>query len=138
VTVVLVDLDGALMFSLFPSNPQILTFTYIHLRAFDHMLCFLKRINPEIDGLDGDEYNLLNRSDPSSQKFQVSFDAPDNMEMVPGHEVTDTNWQLWGEGLTQPGKLTTPSMTGSGKRLYISRRFLPLNLCSSRIRGRQC
>jgi phospholipase C len=44
--------------------------------SFDHMLGFLKRLNPEIDGLDGTETNPINVTDPAAGVYRVSDQAP--------------------------------------------------------------
>jgi len=60
-------------------------------RSFDHMCGFLKKINPEINGLTGDEYNYYNSTDPTSKKVFVNEHAiyvdPDPDHSVPGTSV---------------------------------------------------
>nr|DAD21278.1 TPA_asm: hypothetical protein HUJ06_022741 [Nelumbo nucifera] len=36
-------------------------------RSFDHMLGWMKSVNPEIDGVSGKEYNLISAKDPDSK-----------------------------------------------------------------------
>ncbi|KAL4302185.1 hypothetical protein GQ457_10G007050 [Hibiscus cannabinus] len=54
-------------------------------RSFDHMLGWMKKINPDINGVDGTEWNPLSTTDPTSQKLffknQAQFVDPD-----PGQE----------------------------------------------------
>ncbi|KAL0285757.1 UNVERIFIED_CONTAM: Non-specific phospholipase C1 [Sesamum radiatum] len=44
-------------------------------RSFDHILGWLKRTRPDIDGLSGGEFNRVNASDPTSPAVSVSDDA---------------------------------------------------------------
>ncbi|KAJ4837774.1 Phosphatidylglycerol/phosphatidylinositol transfer protein [Turnera subulata] len=64
-------------------------------RSFDHMLGWMKKLNPEINGVDGTESNLLNVSDPRSQKFtfnnQAQYVDPD-----PGHSFQAIREQIFG------------------------------------------
>lgn len=65
-------------------------------RAFDHLLGHLKQINPEIDGLTGNETNPVNPGDPNSKRVPVSFDCPYDIYMNPGHSFEATEIELWG------------------------------------------
>eukprot|EP01126_Amoeba_proteus_P050827 TRINITY_DN6036_c0_g1_i5.p1 TRINITY_DN6036_c0_g1~~TRINITY_DN6036_c0_g1_i5.p1 ORF type:complete len:526 (+),score=103.16 TRINITY_DN6036_c0_g1_i5:17-1594(+) len=65
-------------------------------RAFDHMLGYLHKINPEINGLRGNEFNLFDPNDPSSGSVTVSFDAPYQTLQDCGHSVDETRIELWG------------------------------------------
>ena len=80
-------------------------------RSFDHMLGFLKRFNPNINGLTGTESNPLNPADPSAGSITVSDDAEYVTSVDPSHSVDGTTMQLWGVG---GPKETTPTMNGSG------------------------
>jgi len=71
-------------------------------RSFDHMLGYLKQLNPNIDGLNGNETNPLNPSDPSSGYVQVSNTAGYVTSVDPGHSVHSTTTQLWGDGNPHP------------------------------------
>eukprot|EP01123_Difflugia_compressa_P012662 TRINITY_DN5515_c0_g1_i1.p1 TRINITY_DN5515_c0_g1~~TRINITY_DN5515_c0_g1_i1.p1 ORF type:complete len:491 (-),score=88.80 TRINITY_DN5515_c0_g1_i1:21-1493(-) len=64
-------------------------------RSFDHFLGFLNRLNPEIDGLTGDETNPYNPFDPSSPTAQVNSQSPD-VDPNAGHSITDTTQQIFG------------------------------------------
>ena len=79
-------------------------------RSFDHVFGFLKRINPNIDGLNGDETNPLNPSDPHSPVVTVSDTAGYVTGIDPGHSVASTTTQLWGHGLPRDD---VPTMDGS-------------------------
>lgn len=46
-------------------------------RSFDHLLGHLKQKNPNIIGLNGNENNPVDPTNPNSEKVYVSFDAPD-------------------------------------------------------------
>ncbi len=43
----------------------------------------MKKVNPEIDGLDGTEFNHRNATDPNSEKIFTTFNASD-MDLDPG------------------------------------------------------
>ncbi|KAK9124475.1 hypothetical protein Sjap_014077 [Stephania japonica] len=64
-------------------------------RSFDHILGWLKRTRPDIDGLTGLEYNLLNSSDPSSPKALVSDHAV-FVDSDPGHSFQAIREQIFG------------------------------------------
>ncbi|KAF9675660.1 hypothetical protein SADUNF_Sadunf09G0055400 [Salix dunnii] len=84
-------------------------------RSFDHMLGWMKKINPEINGVDGTQWNLLNTSDPSSQKFftnnQAQFVDPD-----PGHSFQAIREQIFGSEDTS--KNPAPSMNGFAQQAF--------------------
>eukprot|EP01129_Flabellula_baltica_P006957 TRINITY_DN2655_c0_g2_i1.p1 TRINITY_DN2655_c0_g2~~TRINITY_DN2655_c0_g2_i1.p1 ORF type:complete len:485 (-),score=102.01 TRINITY_DN2655_c0_g2_i1:1027-2481(-) len=64
-------------------------------RAFDHMLGYLKAELPEIDGLDGTQFNHVNPFNENSAKTFVSPDAPyvnDNY----GHSFQSTELEIFG------------------------------------------
>jgi len=69
-------------------------------RSFDQMLGFLPRDGhlSGIEGLRGDEFNLLDPTNPESQRFFVKKDAPFAMPsgLDPDHELTAVNYQLTG------------------------------------------
>ena len=70
-------------------------------RSFDHLLGYLKTINPAVDGLTGSEYK--NYPDPTTQQGQavpVSDNAGFAMPFDPPHEFLDVQKQLYGPGLT--------------------------------------
>jgi phospholipase C len=47
-------------------------------RSFDHLLGHLKKVNPNIDGLFGNETNPINVNDPKSRKVAVTFGIFEN------------------------------------------------------------
>src|SRR5512140_2812012 len=61
-------------------------------RSYDHMLGYL----PNGHGLAGDEFNLVDPSDPTSERVQVSNKA-DYISANPGHEFESVEKQLYGE-----------------------------------------
>ncbi|KAG9457363.1 hypothetical protein H6P81_001871 [Aristolochia fimbriata] len=64
-------------------------------RSFDHMLGWMKRLNPEIDGVTGTESNPLSTKDPDSPRYyfgnQSVFVDPD-----PGHSFQAIREQIFG------------------------------------------
>jgi phospholipase C len=64
-------------------------------RSFDHMLGWMKRLNPDIDGVTGYEWNTISTADPKSPR--VFFD--DEAEYVdpnPGHSFEAIREQVFG------------------------------------------
>eukprot|EP01129_Flabellula_baltica_P010464 TRINITY_DN4426_c0_g1_i1.p1 TRINITY_DN4426_c0_g1~~TRINITY_DN4426_c0_g1_i1.p1 ORF type:complete len:512 (-),score=107.82 TRINITY_DN4426_c0_g1_i1:31-1566(-) len=68
-------------------------------RAFDHMLGYLHHVNSDITGLTGDEFNLLDPSDPDSEKIYVNFHAEYDNIYNPGHSLDATENELWGSNV---------------------------------------
>jgi len=64
-------------------------------RAFDHVLGFLKALDPRIQGLDGTESNPVNVSNPGGPSITVSHAALDH-DPDCGHSVEATCEQAWG------------------------------------------
>lgn len=64
-------------------------------RSFDHMLGWLKRLNPEIDGVTGREWNPLNASDPNSERVYFRDDA-EFIDPDPGHSFQAIREQIFG------------------------------------------
>ncbi|KAI3819820.1 hypothetical protein L1987_13672 [Smallanthus sonchifolius] len=71
-------------------------------RSFDHMLGWIKKTRPDIDGLTGQEYNHVNASDPASAKVHVSNDAV-FVDSDPGHSIQAIHVQIFGSNETRPG-----------------------------------
>ena len=66
-------------------------------RSFDHMLGFLKRDDPRIDGLNGEETIPSAPGSPMSHPVRVSDDAASiNAGPDPGHDIGDVREQLYG------------------------------------------
>ncbi|XP_017982742.1 PREDICTED: non-specific phospholipase C2 [Theobroma cacao] len=83
-------------------------------RSFDHMLGWMKKINPEINGVDGTEWNPLSTTDPNSKKLffqnQAQFVDPD-----PGHSFQATREQIFGSNDTSANP---PPMNGFAQQAY--------------------
>ncbi|KAL0371057.1 UNVERIFIED_CONTAM: Non-specific phospholipase C2 [Sesamum angustifolium] len=92
-------------------------------RSFDHMLGWMKKLNPEINGVDGSESNLINTTDPKSTRVffgsQSHFVDPD-----PGHSFQAIREQIFGSndtsanpppmnGFAQQAKSMDPNMPQS-------------------------
>ena len=76
-------------------------------RSFDHMLGWMKSLNPEINGVTGaDQSNLISSSDPNSNSAYVDPD--------PAHSVADVYEQVFGEPWLEASasKNPTPTMEG--------------------------
>ncbi|KAJ8770908.1 hypothetical protein K2173_022080 [Erythroxylum novogranatense] len=82
-------------------------------RSFDHMLGWMKKINPEIDGVDGTQSNSLNTTDPKSPKFffknQAQYVDPD-----PGHSFQAIREQIFGSSDTSKD----PAMNGFAQQAF--------------------
>nr|XP_024373675.1 non-specific phospholipase C1-like isoform X2 [Physcomitrium patens] len=68
-------------------------------RSFDHMLGWLKTLNPEIDGLTGKECNPKNTSNPDSELVCVSNIA-EFVDPDPGHSFQAIREQIFGKNET--------------------------------------
>lgn len=68
-------------------------------RSFDHMLGWMKKLNPEINGVDGSQFNPLSTTDPKSPKYffqnQAQYVDPD-----PGHSFQAIREQIFGSNDT--------------------------------------
>jgi phospholipase C len=73
-------------------------------RSFDHLIGYLKTLNPAIDGLTGSEYsNFPDPRNPGQPPVTVSPTAAPTMPFDPPHEFCDVQKQLYGVDPT--GKL---------------------------------
>ncbi|KAI3444883.1 hypothetical protein Pfo_001548 [Paulownia fortunei] len=83
-------------------------------RSFDHILGWMKSLNPEIEGVTGKESNPLSTSDPSSNRIYYG-DQSGNVEPDPGHSFEATYEQIfgvpWDEGSASANNLP-PTMEG--------------------------
>lgn len=82
-------------------------------RSFDHMLGWMKTLNPEINGVTGSESNLVSTSDPGSDRIHFQ----DNSVFVdpdPGHSIQDIYEQIFSEPWTaeSAAKKLEPKMQG--------------------------
>lgn len=68
-------------------------------RSFDHMLGWLKTLNPEIDGLTGTECNHLNTTITNSPLVCVS-DIAEFVDPDPGHSFQAIREQIFGQNDT--------------------------------------
>jgi phospholipase C len=64
-------------------------------RSFDHMLGWMKKINPEINGVDGSEWNALSVTDPTSKRFFFD-DQSHYVDPDPGHSFQAIREQIFG------------------------------------------
>ncbi|KAK9757704.1 hypothetical protein RND81_01G180900 [Saponaria officinalis] len=84
-------------------------------RSFDHMLGWMKLLNPEIDGVvDHQEFsNPLNTSDPNSARINFG-DGSVFVDPDPGHSIQDIYEQIFGEPWSQESaqKKLPPKMQG--------------------------
>ena len=74
-------------------------------RSFDHLIGYLKAVNPKVKGLTGSEFNRKDPNSPASPPIKVSRASSFVMTFDPGHEYYDVQIQLYG-----PLKDTAPSL----------------------------
>ncbi|GAB2233999.1 hypothetical protein Drorol1_Dr00003234 [Drosera rotundifolia] len=83
-----------------PSGPiKTLVILVMENRSFDHIFGWLKPIRPDIDGLTGSEFNLINASDPNSPRYYVTDDAL-FVDSDPGHSIQAIREQIFGSSVT--------------------------------------
>lgn len=66
-------------------------------RSFDHMLGWMKSINPEINGVDGSEHNPVSTSDPNSPPVFFT-NTSDYVAADPPHSFQAIRDQIFGSG----------------------------------------
>ncbi|CAK8560115.1 unnamed protein product [Lathyrus sativus] len=82
-------------------------------RSFDHMLGWMKFLNPKINGVTGLESNPISTSDPNSNRVQFS-DRSIYVDPDPGHSIQDIYEQIFGEPWSEASaaKKLPPMMEG--------------------------
>eukprot|EP00249_Psilotum_nudum_P016120 c25666_g2_i2 orf=477-1982(-) len=68
-------------------------------RSFDHMLGWLKRLNPDIDGVTGEEFNRLSADDQDSPRVYFT-DSSEFVDPDPGHSFQAMREQIFGSNDT--------------------------------------
>lgn len=64
-------------------------------RSFDHVLGWMKSLNPEIEGITGNESNPLSTSDPNSPRVYFG-DRSAHIDPDPGHSFEAIFEQVYG------------------------------------------
>ncbi|WOK99101.1 non-specific phospholipase C2-like [Canna indica] len=77
-------------------------------RSFDHMLGWMKRLNPEINGVTGAEWNPVSALDPASEKVYFR-DGAQYVDPDPGHSFQAIREQIFGSNDTSAAP---PPMSG--------------------------
>lgn len=83
-------------------------------RSFDHMLGWMKSLNPEINGVTGSESNPISASDPNSRRVLYNDNAA-HVVADPGHSFQAIYEQVFGVPWTDPpnpNPPTVPNMEG--------------------------
>ncbi|XP_062213055.1 non-specific phospholipase C4-like [Phragmites australis] len=87
-------------------------------RSFDHMLGWMKSLNPDIDGVTGAETNRVDASDPSSRAVRFS-DRSEYVDPDPGHSMQAIYEQVYGTAFADasatpitPPDVPAPPMSG--------------------------
>jgi phospholipase C len=65
-------------------------------RSFDHLIGYLKAVNPKVMGLTGSEFNQKNPNSPADPPIKVGRASSFVMTFDPGHEYYDVKIQLYG------------------------------------------
>lgn len=99
-----------------PTTIEHLVVLMLENRSFDHMLGFMKRDNPNIDGLNGDEWNY---AVGESANIVVSDDAGDveDLNPDPNHEFAHVTNQISSTG----DAVGNPDMRGFVRDYYTTR-----------------
>lgn len=83
-------------------------------RSFDHMLGWMKKLNPEINGVDGSESNPVSASDPTSKR--INFGSGSHyVDPDPGHSFQAIREQVFGSNDTS---MDPPPMNGFVQQAY--------------------
>ncbi|XP_043694343.1 non-specific phospholipase C3-like [Telopea speciosissima] len=82
-------------------------------RSFDHMLGWMKSLNPEIDGVTGNESNPLSTSDPNSNRIYFR-DQSQYVDPDPDHSYQGIYEQVFGVAWSEEnsGQNLEPTMQG--------------------------
>ncbi|TVU12822.1 hypothetical protein EJB05_46484 [Eragrostis curvula] len=85
-------------------------------RSFDHMLGWMKSLNPEIDGVTGTELNHIDASDPSSRAVHFTSGS-EYVDPDPGHSMQAIYEQVYGTPFIDAASTpitpsTPPTMSG--------------------------
>jgi phospholipase C len=74
-------------------------------RSFDHMLGWMKRLNPEIDSVTGAEWNPTNTTDPAAGRVYFGEGAQ-YVDPDPGHSYQEIRQQIFGsDDASGPAKM---------------------------------
>lgn len=83
-------------------------------RSFDHMLGWMKTLNPKIDGVTGQESNPLSTSQPDSNRIYFKNQSS-NVEPDPGHSFEAIYEQVFGQKWTvESSSQSVPAPTMEG------------------------
>ncbi|XAR62387.1 hypothetical protein NMG60_11017122 [Bertholletia excelsa] len=83
-------------------------------RSFDHMLGWMKKLNPNINGVTGSEFNHLSTTDPNSPIFYFQ-DQSHYVDPDPGHSFQAIREQVFGSSDTS---LYPAPMNGFAQQAY--------------------
>ncbi|XP_074292437.1 non-specific phospholipase C2 isoform X1 [Silene latifolia] len=85
-------------------------------RSFDHMLGWMKKLNPEINGVDGSETNHLSVSDPNSEIINYNDTSHYVVDPDPGHSFQAMREQIFGSNQTRSDE--PAPMNGFAQQAY--------------------
>ncbi|OVA13108.1 Phosphoesterase [Macleaya cordata] len=87
-------------------------------RSFDHMLGWMKQINPEINGVDGTESNPLASPNPTSPPLIFFKNQSHYVDPDPGHSFQAIKEQIFGNNISNLNSISYPSMNGFAQQAY--------------------
>jgi len=95
-----------------PSDIKHIVVLMMENRSFDHLLGYLKQVNPDIDGLTGKETNPYNTKDPKGKVEHVNDHGYNRSPDDPGHGWGATAEEIYGVKLTNGKEKPVPRMDG--------------------------
>jgi len=84
-------------------------------RSFDHMLGWMKRLNPEINGVNGSESNRVSVPDPTSPQVFFNDTSHYVVDPDPGHSFQAIREQIFGSNDT---RADPAPMSGFAQQAY--------------------
>lgn len=100
-------------------------------RSFDHMLGYLNRRNPDIDGLSGAEFNVVDNPNSTESSILYVSDTAEFVDPDPGHSFQAIKEQIFGPELKfldpppMSGFATNAEKTHPGMSKNVMRAFRP-------------
>ncbi|XP_027335140.1 non-specific phospholipase C4-like [Abrus precatorius] len=95
-------------------------------RSLDHMLGWMKSLNPEINGVTGSESNPVSTSDPNSNRVQFGNQSV-YVDPDPGHSIQDIYEQIFGEPWSEASAAKKLPAAMQGFAQNAARQQLPKN-----------
>ncbi|GAB2287082.1 Phosphatidylglycerol/phosphatidylinositol transfer protein [Dionaea muscipula] len=87
-------------------------------RSFDHMLGWMKKLNPLIDGVDGSEWNPLNTTAAAATRIYFNDTSHYVVDPDPGHSFAAIREQIFGSDDDVTPSSVPPLMNGFAQQAY--------------------